>query len=195
MFSMSSFKNSNFVKCIDNFLDKESFVGLQNTVLNATPYVHAMGKDKKPYGYEHVLFVDHFKNDPLVKQVKNKLFPNEDFKPVEMRFHLRHNQGEPHPHRDGDFDGDEDFFAFLLYVKGERLLYNGTGFYNYEKELSTYVGFVENRAIFFNAGKIFHTDLQTLGKSSWRYSMNIFFQPPWHPGDILPTGGGKSTKS
>ena len=72
------------------------------------------------------------------------------------------------PHRD-----DEDY-NFILYLKGKELIYNGTGFY-YKKELNTYLGFVENRAIFFEGKNVLHTDLQALGESSSRYTINIFY--------------------
>jgi len=63
---------------------------------------------------------------------------------------------------------------FILYLKGKELTYNGTGIY-YENNLNTYIGFVENRAIFFDGKNNVHTDLQALGPSSGRYTLNIFY--------------------
>jgi len=174
-------KDSRSFTCVDNFLDKDSLEALQKKMLNAS-YAPAKAADKVHYGYEHHFSVNHFKDDPLLKKIKNIFFPNDDLKPVEIRAHLRHNTMKPHPHLDSEhphLDSEEegkDFFSFLLYIKGDSLLYNGTGFYNLDKKLSTYIGFEENRAIFFNAGIILHTDLQALGESSPRYSLNIFYR-------------------
>ena len=67
-------------------------------------------------------------------------------------------------------------YNFLLYLKGDPLLNNGTGFYTEEGNLSSHIGFLENRAIFFNGNKIGHTDLQSFGDSTPRYTLNIFYK-------------------
>ena len=54
-------------------------------------------------------------------------------------------------------------------------MYNGTGFYNKKGSLDRYVGFICNRALFFNGKNIMHTDLQALGPSSYRYTLNVFY--------------------
>ena len=64
---------------------------------------------------------------------------------------------------------------FMLYVKGEPLINNGTGFLH-DNKLSTHIGFVENRALFFNGLQLEHGDLQALGNSSIRYTLNIFYK-------------------
>ena len=43
------------------------------------------------------------------------------------------------------------------------------------KSLSSHIGFIENRALFFNGSKIPHSDLQSFGDSSERYTLNIFY--------------------
>jgi hypothetical protein len=180
---------------INNFLDKDSLKGLQDTILNLSYRPGTNGEYSDPetgfrgrgnqkeecsedpkfhHGYEHYFAVDHFKDDPILKKIKDAFFLHHDFKPVEIRAHLRHNTAHPWPHVDGD--EKKSYWLFLLYVKGEPLLYNGTGFYGANKQLSTYVGFEENKALFFNAGKIFHTDLQALGESSPRYTLNIGYE-------------------
>ena len=63
----------------------------------------------------------------------------------------------------------------MLYVKGEPLLNNGTGFYNDNGELYHHIGFVENAALFFNAAKILHTNMQSFGDSAPRYCINVFY--------------------
>ena len=62
-----------------------------------------------------------------------------------------------------------------LFVKGDSLLNNGTGFMT-GKSLSSHIGFIENRALFFNGSKIPHSDLQSFGDSSKRYTLNIFYK-------------------
>jgi hypothetical protein len=64
---------------------------------------------------------------------------------------------------------------FLLFVKGEPLFNNGTGF-THKNQLSSHIGFVENRALFFNGSKIMHSDLQSFGESTDRYTLNIFYK-------------------
>jgi len=69
-------------------------------------------------------------------------------------------------------DGND--YNFLLYLQGKELVYNGTGFYT-KKQLHSYIGFVQNRALFFDGKNNVHTDLQALGESSPRYTINIFY--------------------
>ena len=166
-------KNSLFFTCIDNFLDKDSLLNLQKQMLSVS-YKPGINPEKDHYGYEHHFSLDYFKDDPLLKKIKDTFFPHDDLKPVEIRAHLRHNTAQPHVHRDGV--DDKECFSFLLYVKGDSLMYNGTGFCGLDKKLSSYIGFAENRAIFFNAGRIMHTDLQALGESSPRYTLNVFYE-------------------
>ena len=69
---------------------------------------------------------------------------------------------------------DDSDYNFILYLRGKELLFNGTGLYHQDK-LHTYIGFVENRAIFFTGKETIHSDLQALGESSYRHTINIFF--------------------
>ncbi len=180
-------KDSLSVICLDDFLDKDSLRGLQEKMLSVDYSVATNAeygedgkkeeKNKFHHGYEHQFAVDHFKDDLILKKIKDEFFLHDDLKPVEIRAHLKHNTKEPHAHRDGK--GDKEVWSFLLYVKGEQLLYNGTAFYGQDSKLNTYVGFQENRALLFNSGKIYHTDLQALGQSSPRYSLNIFYKAPF----------------
>tara|TARA_R100001143_G_C3298205_1_gene104377 strand:- start:118 stop:675 length:558 start_codon:yes stop_codon:yes gene_type:complete len=172
-------KNSLFFTCIDNFLDKDSLLNLQKQMLSVS-YKPGINPEKDHYGYEHHFSLDYFKDDPLLKKIKDTFFPHDDLKPVEIRAHLRHNTKKPLPHTDQNPFKEEietqDFFSFLMYVKGDPLMYNGTGFYGRDSKLFGYIGFEENRTIFFNAGRIMHTDLQALGESSPRYTLNVFYE-------------------
>ena len=109
-------------------------------------------------------------NKWLFDKIKNKFFPDKNLKPTDCSFRLRHNAHKVLPHKD-----DHVNYLFLCYLKGKEITYNGTGFYNDNGALDRYIGFKENRALFFDS-HIFHTDLQALGESSPRYSLNIFYE-------------------
>jgi len=85
---------------------------------------------------------------------------------------MRNNEKEPLFHKDIE---NGCVANFLLFIKGEPLLNNGTGFMKNDS-LSAHIGFVENRAIFFNGAKIMHSDLQSFGDSSPRYTLNMFLK-------------------
>jgi hypothetical protein len=163
------------VSYIDDFLDKDSFLKIQQNLskLSYTP----IKNDDGLYGHQHILNINNIDNF-LLKKIKDYFFPNnENLKPVETRAHLRHNKIKVMPHLDDAyFVKGNDVMAFILYVKGDSLLHNGTGFYGADNNLNSFIGFQENRALFFNGAKIWHTDLQFLGKSSPRYTLNIFYE-------------------
>ena len=73
----------------------------------------------------------------------------------------------------------EKVVIFFAGDSGDGIQLTGSQFTNtaalYGNDLSTHVGFVENRAIFFNGKDTFHTDLQAFGDSSPRYTLNIFY--------------------
>ena len=151
----------------DNFLEKKEFdiISYNLDKISLKPYTQG---EKITSG-----FTQDFKRTPdnewLFKKIKKQFFPNVELKSVLSRYNWRHNQEEVLSHVDGNRD-----FNFILYLKGNELVYNGTGIY-YENNLSTYIGFIKNRAIFFDGRNNIHSDLQALGPSSGRYSLNIFF--------------------
>jgi hypothetical protein len=108
-------------------------------------------------------------NNWLFDKIKNNFFSDKKLKVCAARFDLRHNKKQIKPHLD-----NIPKYNCIVYLKGEPLTYNGTGFYT-KGNLNTYVGFVENRALFFNGCDVYHTDLQALGPSSPRYSLTIFY--------------------
>jgi hypothetical protein len=150
----------------DNFLNKEEFKIVYNNI-NKVKYIPIENLEGN-FGFRHV-FEKNLKNDWLFKKIKQQFFPNIDLKVDSFSYHLRHNKHKVMSHQD-----TENNYNFILYLKGKKLLYNGTGFYS-ENELNTYLGFVENRAIFFDGKNTLHTDLQALGESSPRYTINIFY--------------------
>ena len=163
-------KNTEFVMYVDNFLNEETLLSLQKT-LTSLKYEPVLDAQGRPYGMRHT-FPKSFHNDELLKLIKKFFFPYRDLETVSISAHIRKNSKEPLFHRDNDKGCCANF---LLFVMGDRLLNNGTGFLH-DNELSSHVGFVENRALFFNGSKIWHSDLQSFGDSTERYTLNIFFK-------------------
>tara|TARA_R100000541_G_scaffold27785_2_gene37124 strand:+ start:1419 stop:1949 length:531 start_codon:yes stop_codon:yes gene_type:complete len=163
-------KDTAFVQYVDNFFNIETLESLQETLLNLK-YKEAENEDGT-YGKKHVFPLHQFQNDPLLKKIKDFFFPYSRLEPISISAHLRNNNKKPLVHLDAKQD---NIANFLLFVKGEPLLNNGTGFF-IDGKLSSHVGFVENRALFFNGSKIWHSDLQSFGESSPRYTLNIFYR-------------------
>jgi|TARA_R110001592_G_scaffold61918_1_gene189209 hypothetical protein len=163
-------KNTEFVMYVDNFLEKETLKSLQDNILN-TNHKEIWDSEGNLYG-KRFTFPESFKKDPLLGLIKQYFFPHRNLVPISLHSHLRLNTEKPLFHIDDQKGGCANF---LLFVKGEPLLNNGTGFLSNE-ELSSHVGFVENRALFFNGSKVKHGDLQSFGDSSPRYTLNIFYR-------------------
>jgi|TARA_E500000318_G_C3556596_1_gene211444 hypothetical protein len=120
--------------------------------------------------YFHVeLETDHFVVVETIKNLKKKF--NLSCSKIESKYFLssKHEQATPHN------DGHE--YNCLIYLKGNHLVNNGTGFYDKisegEYQLNTHVGFKENRAIVFDS-KIHHTSLQFNEGSGARYCLANF---------------------
>jgi hypothetical protein len=68
----------------------------------------------------------------------------------------------------------------LIYMHGEEVTNNGTGFYHVidkktlEVKLNSHASFIKNRAIFFSSD-VYHAPLQWQGGGSFRYSICNFF--------------------
>jgi len=170
MGNMKHNKNTEFVMYVDNFLSKETLQSLQNTLTDLN-YIKVDNPQGQVYGFRHT-FPKSFHNDPLLKLIKQYFFPHRDLEPISVSAHSRQNNEEPLFHVDDD---KGNVANFLLFVKGEPLLNNGTGFMH-NNQLSAHIGFVENRALFFNGMKIPHSDLQSFGDSSNRFTLNIFYK-------------------
>jgi hypothetical protein len=149
----------------DNFLTKKELDILKNNINKI--YFEAIKNGDGNFGFRHH-FDKNLDNEWLFKKIKNQFFPNVDLKVCSSSYHLRHNHSKVFSHV------DEQDYNFLLYLKGKELVFNGTGFYE-KNNLNTYIGFVENRALFFDGKNNFHTDLQALGESSPRYTINVFY--------------------
>ena len=163
-------KNTKFVMFVDDFLEDDTLKSLQDTVTKLK-YYEVKNPEGQIYGMRHT-FDTSIHNDPLIKLIKQYFFPHRNLEPISVSAHLRENNKEPLFHTDDD---KGNVANFLLFVKGESLLNNGTGFMH-DNKLSSHIGFVENRALFFNGMKIPHSDLQSFGDSSNRYTLNIFYK-------------------
>tara|TARA_R100000655_G_scaffold10945_3_gene25766 strand:+ start:719 stop:1240 length:522 start_codon:yes stop_codon:yes gene_type:complete len=163
-------KKTKFVMYVDDFLDKDTLESLQETFQKIN-YSEVKNPEGQLYGHRHT-FPQSFHNDPLLKLIKQYFFPHRNLEPISVSAHLRENNKEPLFHTDDD---KGNVANFLLFVKGESLLNNGTGFMH-NNQLSSHIGFVENRALFFNGMRIPHSDLQSFGDSSSRYTLNIFYK-------------------
>ena len=151
----------------DNFLDQKELNILTDNLSKIYLQAIQMDDNKGNFGFRHFFKQDE-NNKWLFDKIKQQFFPNTNLKIDHSSYHLRHNSKTVLKHVD-----DQDY-NFLLYLKGKELVYNGTGFYS-KDNLNTYVGFVENRALFFDGKNNPHTDLQALGESSPRYTINIFY--------------------
>jgi len=167
---MQHHKETKFVMYVDDFLDEATLKSLQQNVTKLS-YSATKNDSGQLYGHRHS-FPKSFHNDPLLKLIKQYFFPHRNLEPISVNAHLRANKKEPLFHSDND---KGNVANFLLFVKGKPLLNNGTGFLH-NGELSSHIGFVENRALFFNGNKIWHSDLQSFGDSSERYTLNIFYK-------------------
>ena len=163
-------KNTKFVMYVDDFLSKETLHSLQETLVNLN-YEEVKNPAGQEYGFRHT-FPNSFYDDPLLKIIKQYFFPHRNLKPISVSAHSRQNKKEPLFHTD---DEKGNVANFLFFVKGEPLLNNGTGF-THDNQLSSHIGFVENRALFFNGMRIPHSDLQSFGESSKRFTLNIFYK-------------------
>lgn len=151
----------------DDFFTKKEFNILSNN-LNKLKFECFVQDNGITSGFYHP-FEENKNNKWLYNKVKKNFFPNQNLKIKDSSFRYRHNSNKILAHTDYERD-----YNFICYLKGEEIVYNGTGFY-YKNNLNTYIGFVENRAIFFDGKNNWHTDLQGLGESSPRYSINIFY--------------------
>ncbi len=87
----------------------------------------------------------------------------------EFNYTMVLNTKESYPHTDGVDSNDKDFNTqFILYIKGNNELTNGTGFYTKKNDnyhLTTHIGFVENRALLFK-NKVMHSPLKFISQDN-----------------------------
>ena len=161
------------VSYVDNFLEEKNLRSLQSLIptLNLRPTAStAYGN----YGFRHNFTLEDWKENYIFEKIKKTFHPTLDLYPIEIAIHLKQDADKPKAHIDKD-SGGEILFNFLLFLQGESLFNNGTGFYK-NNDLSAHIGFVENRAVFFNGTKVLHGPLQWAGESSPQYTLNMFFR-------------------
>jgi len=152
----------------DNFFNEKEYNLLVKN-LGRIDFKPSSNKIDNHFSFHHE-FEPTSDNKWIFDKIKNSFF-NQNLRVYKCRFDMRHNKTQILPH----LDSNKNDYNCIVYLKGEELLYNGTGFYH-NNDLHTYVGFVKNRALFFNGSEVYHTDLQCLGPSSIRYTLNIFYE-------------------
>lgn len=157
------------LKVKDNFLEEKEFKIISNNLNKIDFSYRDKGKDEYTDGFRHE-FEPRNDSDWFFKKIKENFFPNKKLKPVLCAYHLRCNKVKL-------IHKDHLDYNFILYLKGKETLFNGTGFFKekQEEELDVTVSFKENRALFFNGKDVLHSDLQSFGDSSFRSTVNIFY--------------------
>ena len=166
IFVQDDFFEHNFLKKIQQELVTTEFKSRYNDLsINDK-------KSLSPYQrtYHHV---DLAQNTKVVQEVKVKIkdyFNIGNIQKMLSYYFLSFQNTPPIPHQ------DTGLYNCLIYLLGDTLINNGTGFYEKKGDehiLHTHIGFKENRAIFFSS-KICHSPLQFAGGSTPRYVMANF---------------------
>jgi len=156
----------NTLMVIEDFFPEKEFKFLQNET-SKLKLIPRKNEVHGAYGFtSNHLTMEEYKW--LFDRIETSIPATKGLKIIDPSFHYRRNHKKVLPHI------DRVDYIFLCYLKGPELMYNGTGLYNEDKKLDRYIGFKENRALFFNP-RTHHTDLQALGPSSFRWSLNIFY--------------------
>jgi len=169
-------KNNIYVQ--DNFFDKEFFKQLKSEVVtlqfNSRYNDIDQSEDELAKHNDQQRNWHHYpleNNAGVVQEVIKKCthyFHLQNIKSIQSTYLLSFPNTPPIPHTD-----DATEHNCLIYLVGDKLINNGTGFYEKEKEnltLHTHIGFKENRAIFFDS-TLYHSPLLFAGNSSPRYAM------------------------
>jgi len=164
-------KNNIYVQ--DNFFDSKFIQTLQKELLTLDfQYRFSTSESVYNRNYHHVELTE---DAPAVQEVTRQLKKHFNFssiKHMESFYFLSFPNTPAIPHQ------DHADFNCLIYLLGNPLINNGTGFYidqGEEQILNSHVGFKENRALFFDA-KIYHSPLQFAGNSTPRYIMANFIE-------------------
>ena len=167
----------NNINIQDNFFDPPFLHTLQKEllVLEFKSRYHDRSTDGETNVYQRNYHqVKLNKNAPVVQELIKKMkihFNFSSIKEIYSFYFLSFPNAPAIPHND-PFN-----FNCLIYLLGDPLMNNGTGFYidgpGEEKILNSHIGFKENRAIFFDS-KIYHSPLQFAGNSTPRYVMANF---------------------
>ena len=124
-------KDTEFVMCVDDFLSPQSLFLLQNEMMEITEYKNAKDSLGRVFGWRYHYDSDfNEKHNGLLDDIKHFFFPYRDLVPMQVSANIRSQnsvakKGQPLFHRDTYGDNVANF---MLYVKGEPLINNGTGF-------------------------------------------------------------------
>ena len=165
----------NHIHIQDNFFDSKFIQTLQKELITLE-FKHRFSTFKHINNYDHNYHhVELTEDAPVVQEVTKQLKTHFNFssiKYMQSSYLLSFPNTPAVPHQ------DESDFNCLIYLLGNPLINNGTGFYidqGEEQILNSHVGFKENRALFFDA-KIYHSPLQFAGNSTPRYIMANFIK-------------------
>ena len=156
----------------DSFFKPEIFEKVQKEVVSTE--LSARYKDHSNNIYQrNYHYVELDSNVLLCKIIKKnikKYFGFNDIKNMVTNYFLSFPNTPAIPHK------DDCEYNCMIYVVGETIMNNGTGFYELENDnavLHTHIGFKPNRAVFFDS-RIIHSPLQFAGNSTPRYLITNF---------------------
>jgi hypothetical protein len=160
------------INIIDNFLEEEQFKNLKlfsKTVHYKPVYFDKTTEktDANTYGFRYPIE----KNNELITIFKKKCL--EKFKYKIIDFIVcgldKRRLTMYKPHIDTELGVIKNLY---LMVEGVTKLNHGIGFYD-DKELTTHIGFKENRAVLFNSD-LMHSPL--VDQNTWRTTLTIFIK-------------------
>jgi|TARA_R100001460_G_scaffold68935_2_gene109487 hypothetical protein len=155
----------------DNFFDKKTLNSIHYELMTNN-FTNRMADYGNVYGREYFqvkLNPTHHIAQLTMKNLR-KLF-NLKCTDINSQYVLTTKHSEAKPHCDFLYE-----FNCLVYLKGNSIINNGTGFYdkiNNNYQLNTHIGFKENRAIIFDP-LVYHSSLQWNEDAGPRYAMLNF---------------------
>ena len=162
----------------DNFFEDNFLKKIQKEIVSmqfSSRYNDIATNDKKNLNISQRTYhqVDLSQDSLVVSEVKHKIkqhFNVGGIQEMLSYYFLSFPNTNPIPHN------DKSVYNCLIYLLGDTLINNGTGFYEKNQNeyiLHTHIGFKQNRAIFFSSS-IWHSPLQFAGNSTPRYVMANF---------------------
>lgn len=162
----------------DNFFEDNFLKKIQKEIVSmqfSSRYNDIATNDKKNLNISQRTYhqVDLSQDSLVVSEVKHKIkqhFNVGGIQEMLSYYFLSFPNTCPIPHN------DKSVYNCLIYLLGDTLINNGTGFYEKNQNeyiLHTHIGFKQNRAIFFSSS-IWHSPLQFAGNSTPRYVMANF---------------------
>jgi hypothetical protein len=168
-------QKSGFIYVVDDFFEKDYFYKLKNYVVQQDYPARAgdYGGDNNKM-YHHIVLDTKSEHCQHTYKTMKKQFDYEiglDNEYIQSFLFLSFGHEAPKVHK------DPCMFNCMIYIQGERLLENGTSFYerndNGQFVLHSVLGFKENRAVLFD-GSIYHASSQYMEASKPRYVMTNF---------------------